>query len=78
MSATFLRNTMIVTLNLVMNSNALSHIGDPYYVFTKHQSETLDKVCKPDEYNSDKLQKYEVFRNWLHLCEAEIENTEVF
>ena len=69
---------MIVTLNLVMNSNALSHIGDPYYVFTKQKSKTLENVCLPNEFDSDKLQKYEVFRNWLHLCEAKISNTEVF
>ena len=69
---------LVLSALLFLQSTARTHVGDPFYVFTKHLSPPPEQICYPDDFNQNKSDRYDVLRDWLISKGAEIENTEVY
>ena len=73
-----LMKTLALSALLSLKSAARTHVGDPFYVFSKHLSPQPEQVCYPGDFNPNKAERYEVLREWLISRGAEVENTEAF
>ena len=66
---------------LLAESTARTHVGDPFYVFTKYDNPTFTppvQTCEPDEVNKFTRQKYQALKSMLEEMGAEIQNVEAF
>ena len=66
---------------LLLCTSSRSHVGDPFYVFTKHLADASthpESICHVNEFNPDKRQKYAVLKKMLLENGAEINKADIY